>query len=74
MERSGPVSTAVLSGRERRNAVDGPTATLLADAFREFDAAESASVAVLYGGGGTFCAGADLQEIDAPGDRSTRAS
>lgn len=63
VERSGPVTTVVLSRPERRNAVDGPTAALLADAFREFDADESAAVAVLYGEGGTFCAGADLQEI-----------
>ncbi len=63
VERSGPVTTVVLSRPERRNAVDGPTATLLADAFREFDADETASVAVLYGEGGTFCAGADLHTL-----------
>jgi enoyl-CoA hydratase len=35
----------------------------LADAFREFDAAEDAAVAVLWGEGGTFCAGADLKAV-----------
>ena len=60
VERSGPVTTVVLSRPERRNAVDGPTAAALAAAFRDFDDDESASVAVLYGEGGTFCAGADL--------------
>ena len=44
-----------------RNAVDGPTAGQLADAFRAFDADPSASVAVLTGTAGTFCAGADLK-------------
>jgi len=62
-ERSGPVWTVVLSRRERRNAVDGPTATALADAFRAFDADGEARVAVLWGEGGTFCAGADLKAI-----------
>jgi enoyl-CoA hydratase len=60
-EKSGSVTTIVLSRPEVRNAVDGPTAARLADAFRAFDADESASVAVLWGEGGTFCAGADLK-------------
>lgn len=46
-----------------RNAVDGPTAAALADAFRAFDAHEGACVAVLWGAGGTFCAGADLRAV-----------
>ncbi len=66
VERSGPVFTVVLSRPERRNAVDGATAAALADAFREFDADRSASVAVLHGEGGVFCAGADLQEVGGP--------
>ncbi|MFF0306299.1 crotonase/enoyl-CoA hydratase family protein [Streptosporangium sp. NPDC004379] len=63
IERDGPVTTVVLSRPEARNAVDGPTATALADAFREFDADPGASVAVLWGEGGTFCAGADLKAV-----------
>ena len=63
VERSGPVTTVVLDRPDRRNAVDGPTATLLADAFRAFDADPSAEVAVLWGAGGTFCAGADLTAV-----------
>jgi enoyl-CoA hydratase len=63
VERDGPVTTVVLSRPERRNAVDGPTATELADAFRGFDADQAASVGVLFGEGGTFCAGADLQAV-----------
>ena len=49
-----------------RNAVDGPTAAALADAFRAFDADPDAAVAVLYGDGGTFCSGADLRAIGTP--------
>jgi enoyl-CoA hydratase len=63
IERDGPVFTVLLSRPERRNAVDGPTASALADAFREFDADDEALVAVLHGEGGVFCAGADLKAI-----------
>jgi len=49
-----------------RNAVDGPTAQALADAFTEFDRDDSADVAVLWGAGGTFCAGADLHTMSNP--------
>ncbi len=62
-ERSGPVTTVVLSRPHARNAVDGPTAQALADAFRAFDADPEAAVAVLWGEGGTFCAGADLKAV-----------
>jgi enoyl-CoA hydratase/carnithine racemase len=61
VERDGPVFTVLLSRPDRRNAVDGATAQLLADAFREFDLDEAALVAVLHGEGGVFCAGADLK-------------
>jgi enoyl-CoA hydratase len=60
VERDGPVTTVILSRPEVRNAVDRPTAEALAAAFREFDADDDASVAVLWGEGGAFCAGADL--------------
>lgn len=63
VERSGFVTTVVLDRPEVRNAVDGPTAQALADAFRAFDADEGARVAVLCGANGTFCAGADLKAM-----------
>jgi enoyl-CoA hydratase len=59
-EKQGHVTTVVLSRPEVRNAVDGPTARALADAFRAFEADDEAGVAVLWGEGGYFCAGADL--------------
>jgi enoyl-CoA hydratase len=64
-EKSGPVTTVVLSRPERRNAVDRATAEALVAAFEAFDADESAHVAVLWGEGGTFCAGADLVAVSA---------
>lgn len=58
VERNGPVTTLVIARPERRNAVDRPTAQALADALREFEADDTARVAVLTGSGGNFCAGA----------------
>ncbi|MFI8100943.1 crotonase/enoyl-CoA hydratase family protein [Streptomyces sp. NPDC086023] len=63
VEQDGPVFTVILSRPEARNAVDGPTAGALAAAFRAFEADEDAAVAVLWGEGGTFCAGADLKAV-----------
>ena len=63
VERSGPVTTVILHRPAARNAVDRPTAEALATAFRDFDADPDAAVAVLYGDGGTFCAGADLKAV-----------
>lgn len=65
VETRGPVTTVILQRPAARNAVDAPTAQALADAFRAFDADPSAHVAVLWGEGGHFCAGADLKAIAA---------
>jgi enoyl-CoA hydratase len=66
VERRGAVTVVTLDRPGARNAVDGPTATALADAFRAFDADPDAAVAVLTGAGGTFCAGADLKAFAEP--------
>ncbi len=65
IEREGPVTTVVIDRPARRNAIDRATADALARAFADFEADASASVAVLWGAGGTFCAGADLQAVAA---------
>jgi len=65
IERVGFVTTVILSRPEVRNAVDRDTARALAEAFRAFDADETAHAAVLYGEGGHFCAGADLKAVAA---------
>ena len=61
IDPAGEVWTVTIDRPEVRNAVDGPTARALADAFRAFDADADARVAVLTGAGGHFCAGADLR-------------
>ena len=48
---------------DARNAVDGPTAQALYDAFKAFDADPAFDVAVLQGRDGAFCAGADLKAV-----------
>src|SRR5208283_3608377 len=66
VERNGAVTTVILNRPAARNAVNGPTATALHAAFEEFDRDDTASVAVLWGDGGTFCAGADLKAFGTP--------
>ena len=61
--RDNDIVTVVLDRPSARNAVDGPTAQALADAFRAFESDPTARVAVLHGEHGTFCAGADLKAI-----------
>ncbi|TNE87438.1 MAG: crotonase/enoyl-CoA hydratase family protein [Deltaproteobacteria bacterium] len=63
VEDRGVVRIVRLHRPDRRNAVDRAHAELLAEAFRAFDADEHARVAVFYGAGGSFCAGADLKAV-----------
>jgi enoyl-CoA hydratase len=66
VERNGPVTTVIMNRPEARNAVNGPAAAALFEAFDEFDRDDTASVAVLWGDNGTFCAGADLKAFGTP--------
>jgi enoyl-CoA hydratase len=64
-DRRGPAALVTIDRPERRNAVDGPTAAALRDAFERFSADEGARVLVLTGAGeDAFCAGADLKALD----------
>lgn len=63
VEKSGPVATVVLDRPAVRNAVDPATARDLAEAFLALDADPEVRCMVLWGAGGTFCAGADLQAV-----------
>ncbi|MFM0417364.1 crotonase/enoyl-CoA hydratase family protein [Paraburkholderia aromaticivorans] len=57
------VATIVLERPARRNAVDRPVAQALCAAFARFEAEPAWRAAVLFGAGGTFCAGADLTAL-----------
>ena len=65
VDDDGPVRIVTIDRPETRNAIDGPTAAALADAWRAFDADDSAAVGVFTGAGGTFCSGADLKAVSA---------
>ncbi|QBQ95722.1 crotonase/enoyl-CoA hydratase family protein [Paraburkholderia pallida] len=64
IEARAQVATIVLDRPERRNAIDRPVAEALAAAFARFEANPQWRAAVLFGAGGTFCAGADLGALN----------
>lgn len=63
VDRAGPVATVILHRPAVRNAVDPATAAGLAAAFEALDIDPEVHAIVLWGAGGTFCAGADLQAV-----------
>lgn len=63
VNQNGAVQIITIDRPKARNAVDAPTAQALYDAFKAFDADDSAHVAVLTGADGNFCAGADLKAV-----------
>ncbi|MDM0110932.1 crotonase/enoyl-CoA hydratase family protein [Variovorax sp. J22R133] len=65
-EVADAVCTITLNRPEKRNAVDGPTARTLREAFERFEADAGLRVAILTGAGGNFCAGADLSTVGNP--------
>ncbi|KAF0124899.1 MAG: enoyl-CoA hydratase [Xanthobacteraceae bacterium] len=68
IETSGPVTTFIRTRSAARNAMNPEGALALHEALVAFDADENASVGVLWGAGGAFCAGFDLKHAAlAPG-------
>jgi enoyl-CoA hydratase len=64
-ERRGAAALVTIDRQHRRNAVDGPTAAALHEAYLRFEEDGQARVLVLTGAGGvSFCAGADLKATD----------
>ena len=63
VETHGRTAVITIERPMARNAVDGPTALALYDAFKAFDADPALDVAVLQGRDGAFCAGADLKGV-----------
>src|SRR4051812_23380883 len=64
-ERVGSAAVVTIDRQERRNAVDGPTAAALLEAYERFAGDDDARVMVLTGAGDqAFCAGADLKALE----------
>src|SRR5258706_11416569 len=61
IEKKGKVWTVIHSRPQARNAMDPESADALVSAFQAFDRDPEARVAVLWGEGGSFCAGWDLK-------------
>jgi enoyl-CoA hydratase len=66
IEKQDRVFTIIINHPEVRNAIDRHYADQLSEAFRQFESDADSDVAVLYGAGGNFCAGADLKAITDP--------
>lgn len=63
-ERRGRVAVITIGRAEVRNAIDRATARALGDAWRTFRDDTKVDVGVLFGAGGHFSAGADLNTFD----------
>jgi enoyl-CoA hydratase len=63
LSSDGEVLVVTIDRPEVRNAIDRATADALVSAFRDFDADDGVSAAVLTGAGGFFCSGADLRGV-----------
>lgn len=61
IEKANYVWTIIYSRAEARNAMTPANASLLYQAFLDFEEDDTARVAVLWGEGGAFCAGFDLK-------------
>ena len=72
VEHHDAVTVVTIDRPEVRNAVDGPTAAELAEAFRGFEADDTKRVAILTGAGGYFCSGADLKAMAGDPERRNR--
>ncbi len=73
-ERNGAAAVVTIDRQHRRNAVDGPTAAMLHDAYLRFEADADARVLIVTGAGGvSFCAGADLKATETFVPRLTSA-
>lgn len=57
------ITIITINRPQRRNAVDLLTSRKLHNAFKAFENDPAQKIAILHGANGTFCAGADLQQI-----------
>lgn len=63
VEKDNNITLIGINRPQQRNAIDSNTASQLCEAFSSFEADDTSPVAVLYGVGGSFCAGFDILEM-----------
>ena len=62
-ETDREIFVVTINRPEHKNAVHGPCAMELYEAFKYFAEAPDLKIAILHGAGNTFCAGADLKAV-----------
>lgn len=62
--RLGAAAVLTIDRPDRRNAIDGRASAALLKGFEAFTGDEEARVLIVTGGGDTFCAGADLNDLE----------
>lgn len=60
----GPAHIIQINRPHVRNAINGQAAQALKNAWKAFEEDEEAGVGILTGGDDTFCAGADLKDLE----------
>lgn len=63
VERRDDITLIGINRPEKKNCVNFETGQQLLQAFEQFDNDDQSKIAVLYGHGGCFCAGFDLEQI-----------
>ncbi|XP_017143912.1 probable enoyl-CoA hydratase [Drosophila miranda] len=71
VEKDSHITLIGLNREQKRNSIDALTAQKLGEAISQFEADDTSPVGVLYGIGGSFCAGYDLEELQAEADRGS---
>ncbi|XP_016980633.1 probable enoyl-CoA hydratase [Drosophila rhopaloa] len=71
VEKDSHITLIGLNREQQRNSIDANTAAQLSEAISQFEADDSSPVGVLYGIGGSFSAGYDLEELEAEAQRGS---
>lgn len=65
VDKDESITLIGINRAKQRNSINALTAEKLSNALAAFEADNTSPIAVLYGVGGTFCAGYDIQELEA---------
>ncbi|KAL1505937.1 hypothetical protein ABEB36_005383 [Hypothenemus hampei] len=71
VDKIGGITTIAINRPKQRNCINSVTAKMLEEAITNFENDDGSFAAVLYGTGGNFCSGFDLNEIEGQCDSNT---